>query len=313
LSYENGALKCFVDNWQFYTVAGEPLISEEQATDLALNVALNFSYTTKDSTGKDITVSNVTVESIGDPALCYLNYQAADSARGGDPFMLYPSWYVPLGFDKFYPGSVAGVFVRFWADTGKLSDISPIVIDGSYTATGKVTTEPYSDNLQIQNNIMLFAPAALIVLACIIGFILNMNKSWFYPFKSIQKRTTKPYTLLLCVLMLTGLAFVWVPKAEATVSGSSGALIFGSNIEQFSGIAYNVEGLGDVLYDEPGAIVNITDTVEDYFSNSQAYDFVHKNYANYDKTHMLNDISSMESNYDSVAVLYLGHKVGISG
>jgi hypothetical protein len=61
LTYLNGVFKSFTDNWQFYTIVGEPTVSKEQALDLALNATADFSYISKDSLGVQVNVSNVKV------------------------------------------------------------------------------------------------------------------------------------------------------------------------------------------------------------------------------------------------------------
>jgi hypothetical protein len=87
LTYENGTLKSFVDNWQFYTVTGTPKVSGEQAANLALEAIEDFSYASQSNS--NVTVSGFKVASVGNASLCYLNYQEVDCARGGDPFTLF--------------------------------------------------------------------------------------------------------------------------------------------------------------------------------------------------------------------------------
>jgi hypothetical protein len=128
LTYEYGDLKCFVDNWQLYTVAGTPTINEKQAVEFALNVSAGFSLSAVDSNGENVTISGFKVASVGEPALVYLNFHEVESARANDPFVLFPCWYVPLGFDKAYFGDITGLYVRLWADTGEISDISLMTV-----------------------------------------------------------------------------------------------------------------------------------------------------------------------------------------
>jgi hypothetical protein len=125
LSYQDGNFKSFTDNWQFYTIANENTISRDQAVNFALNASANFSYSTMNSSGSTVTISDFKVASVGTTTLCYLNYQSSASARGKDPFVLYPSWYIPIGFDKVYNDGLSGVNVRLWADNGKISTIAP--------------------------------------------------------------------------------------------------------------------------------------------------------------------------------------------
>lgn len=121
LSFLNGRLQTFLNNWPLYRIGGEPKISKEEAIDIALNASKNYSYKIKNESGILEDVSGFKIASVGEPALYYLNYEVEDSPRGGDSFTLFPEWYVPLGFDKYYLGGVTGMTVRIWADTGEVS------------------------------------------------------------------------------------------------------------------------------------------------------------------------------------------------
>lgn len=128
VSYFNGQLESFMDNWQFFTIGGKPKISGEQALAIALKALRNFSY----SPSEGEIVSKFRIATSGDPiktALSYLNYPEQSEARGGDPSTFYPSWWVGIGFDNFYPGGITGVTVRLWADSGEVSSID-LMING---------------------------------------------------------------------------------------------------------------------------------------------------------------------------------------
>jgi hypothetical protein len=316
LSYEFGTLKSFVNNWPFYTVAGEPNISREQAVDLALDVVANFSYAASVS-GENVSVSGFKVASVGNASLCYLNYQEANLARDNDPFTLYPSWFVPLGFDKFYPSNIAGAYVRFWADTGEVCDIVPMIVDSatyiSNTTDVKIkdgSEAIWANTTELQahsDSFFVFAPILLIVLAVFVVYS-GMNKSRFF---SINKKgTSKPLAALLCCLLFVSLIIIFVPKADAYSTTEAGSLIFGSLMDQYSG-TIEIPGRGTVSFAELTAVDHVTSTVNDYFENN-GYDDVHKYYG-FNKYILLNEISNMEASYDSIAVLYLGHKADIAG
>jgi len=101
LSYDDGLLQSFLDNWHLFTIANcENKLSAEEAIAIAVKGAKNFSYELDTGNGTT-TISDFKIEAIGKTSLCYLNYMTGNSTRSGDPFTLYPSWYVPLGFDKF--------------------------------------------------------------------------------------------------------------------------------------------------------------------------------------------------------------------
>ena len=312
LAYEHGNLKYFVNNWQLYTVAESPQVSREQAVDLALDALAKFSYNTTVS-GENVSVSGFNVASIGDVSLCYLNYQDTDSARGGDPFVLYPSWFVPLGFEKFYPDSVAGVYVRLWADTGKICDLVPMVVDsagvessGAHLEEDRLVDETAgvavgSSDGQVYASLVI-VPVVLVV----VGFCLHMrwHRDALFRFKSpSSKGFVKPCSILLCALMLAGSVFVFIPPAKAFVSNTAGSLIFGSQVEQFDDYAL-VDGSW-VYFDEYGAIDDVTSSVYDSFSD---YGGRQPRYFGFSKNQMLSAISTVEANYDNVAVLYIGHK-----
>jgi hypothetical protein len=318
VAYEHGSLKYFVNNWQLYTVAGSPQISSEQAVDLALDALAKFSYNTTVS-GENVSVSGFKVASIGDVSLCYLNYKDTDSARNGDPFVLYPSWFVPLGFDKFYPGSVSGVYVRLWADTGKLCDIVPMVVDSAGVESSDapfegdrlvdeaagVAVDSSSDG-QVYASLVV-VPVGLVV----VGFCLRLRwhrDALFFRFKGKSSRGfVKPWSVLLCALMLAGSVFVFAPPAQALVSNNAVSLIFGSQVKQFVDWV-EIEEDEWVYFDELGSISDATNSVYNSFSG---YDSRQRYFdPPFNKNQMLNAISNAETSYDSVAVLYIGHKNG---
>jgi hypothetical protein len=316
ISYQNGVLKSFVDNWQFYTIAGEPEISREQAVDMVLSRVANLSYTSVVS-GENVSVSGFNVASVGEASLCYLNNQDADRARGSDPFTLYPSWFVPLGFDKFYPGGVTGVYVRFWADTGELCDVVPMTVDAVSENADEIDLESGSadtvdtNDLNVNDaleNSVLFVPVIAIVGAFFVCFCLRWRKSLLSG-PSLAKKSFRPLTVVMCFLILASLVLVSVPKAEAYVTGSAGALIFGSKVGQFTGTVqindpYNIWH-GEHDFEEEEAVGTVTSTVYSHFDE---YDGRNR-YFGFNKNQMLAAILSAESNYDNVAVLYIGHRV----
>jgi hypothetical protein len=189
LTYIDGVFKSFTDNWQFYTIAGVPNLSKEQALDLALNTTSEFSYIAKDSSGVEVNVSNVKVASVGESVLCYLNFRDSASARNGDPFTLFPSWYIPLGFDQVYPGSVTGSYVRIWADNGQLSIVSPMVCTAP--GTSENTTTITGTNL------------ATCLMVVSIPIIVAVGAALFY------LNGCRPQCLLVLYVLFWWLVWVW--------------------------------------------------------------------------------------------------------
>ncbi|MCW4023898.1 MAG: hypothetical protein NWF01_02550 [Candidatus Bathyarchaeota archaeon] len=324
LTYEDGSLKSFVDNWQFYTVMGEPKVSSEQAVDLALATTANFSYASP--LGGNVTVSGFKVASVGNASLCYLNYQETDLARGGDPFTLYPAWFVPIGFDRVYPGGVSGVYVRLWADMGEIKEIVPMVIgqeagvsdDFSEAPVVVEPTEIVSDaGLQMVHADFTLVSVVLVASFCVLGICLRSRLAGLVGVARLPRWRFKPLTGLLCVLMVSSLVLVFVPSAEAYLPNqSAGSLVFGSRYQQFN------DWSDGTYFDEPGAVNEVTNAVYNYFVNSPEYDSTSTKKeldstqnpdvpsTNFTKSVMLSDITYMRQNYDTFCALYIGHMNG---
>ena len=245
LSYHHGLLQSFLDNWQFYKIAGVPKISSQDAVAAALKAVPSLSYTVRTDSGDDVGVSGFKVVSVGNVTLSYLNYNeetSRQSVRGGDPFTLYPSWYVALGFDKVYLGSITGARVRVWADTGEVSIVDPMVYDGS------------SDNLtvpviaNIAPSRVFFFVTTLAVGGAIGLYLYGMRDERLGLKRSWKKGLSKPVLALLCALTLLSPMLIMAQEVNATGLKSE---IYGSTHGQ--------------LWDEFVAGGYVTDCIEDYF------------------------------------------------
>jgi len=289
LSYRDGALKCFLDNWQLYRVAGVALLSDDAALSEVMAALEDYTFDVVDTNEGNVTVSGFKVASVGNLSLCYLNYQDASAARGGDPFTLYPSWYVPLGFDKVYPGCVTGVYVRVWADTGEVSSISPMVY-------GMASSVEASGSGEVQEQaIVLSIPIAVAAGFCLIVFCFGTRRLRFVRFNSGSKRSLKLSTVLLCVLLSSGLLFAVIPKVQAVFPGSGASAIHASTYNQ--------------IPPEQAGAYTMSLTLEALFKNEY---YKTARYYNTSVTgyNVLNTAYSMDRNYDRVAVFYFGHMAG---
>ncbi len=289
LSYRNGYLKCFLDNWQFYKIAGTPHLSSEEAVAIALNASKDVSWNVK-NTDKGIAVaSGFEVASIGNLTLSYLNYREEGTARGGDPFTLYPSWYVPLGFDKVYPGCVTGAYVRVWADTGEVSGVSPMVSGGA----------PFSDCEQVlaaQNNApttFLMFPLAVAVVVATLGVSFYIARAVSSGRRSMRKSFFKSCGMLLCLLLSFGVLFAVVSPV--------GAIPADQNVKSMIYAAMYGQ-----LEDEADAAEDVCDTIKTYFDNT-GYDTTNAFGENTTYQYVIDNASRMEQDYDAVALFHFGH------
>jgi hypothetical protein len=177
LTYERGVFRAFYNNWALYTIAGTvPKVSAQQATDLAVEASKNFTYTVTDTNGSKQTVSGFSIApaSLGNTKLVYVNSRAQESARGGDPYELYLAWYVPLGFDRFYPGDVSGLTVILWADTGEVCGLNRVIVDSGFASSlVEDVGEDIGQTLQSQSSItqQVAVPSQVIGLSAVVGWL----------------------------------------------------------------------------------------------------------------------------------------------
>ena len=299
LSYWDGLLKCYMDNWWLYQTAGKPVVSSEEAVATALKASMSYSWSVANTAEGNVTVSGAKVVSVGNTTLCYLNYREASAARGGDPFTLYPSWHVPLGFDKVYPGGVTGAYVRVWADTGEVSEISPMIYgDASFS-------EQPSSKVKVQEQTTVAAvvpPIALVVAVGMVGFYLGNSKKRFC--WALKKRSLRLCSTLLCVAISFSLVFAAVPQAKA-VYGTVASVIYGSTVGQFQGYS------GGFTINEITAASQVCDMLEYLFRNNGYGDTTINAFdEGTTKQNILNNAYNMDRDYEDVAVFYHGHMNG---
>jgi len=129
VEFENGFLDYFIDKWSLCTIGSTDLnISEEEAIEIAMNAAENYSWNLSMSgDNPPVTVTEFNITGVSETTLSFGNYPTKNESRGGDPLILYPGWRVKLYFDKLYPGNVYGLDIGVWADTGEVNDIRALM------------------------------------------------------------------------------------------------------------------------------------------------------------------------------------------
>ncbi len=110
ISFRDGAFDGLHDERALYAIGDTTVnISKEQAISIAIDQAKNnYSY----SMGGGVIISDFNVTE--DRAVAWLGTSTREH------FVLYPIWNVMLFLDKRYPGSVIGLLVGLWADSGQV-------------------------------------------------------------------------------------------------------------------------------------------------------------------------------------------------
>jgi hypothetical protein len=217
LSYENGQLKCFLNNWPLYTVIGAPKVSVEQARTIAIEASKDFSYQVTYENGTVETVSDLKTasESLGYESLVYLNYDNQDDARGGDPFMLYPAWFVPLGLDDFYPGGVSSIMVLVWADMGEVSAIHEITADSNIVPAICKEASANQQTVDVVANQSTVFPPALALVAVFSLAVIPLVAVLKVKSRTGRRSYSRFWATLGLMMLLFSMVFLAVPSVSA--------------------------------------------------------------------------------------------------
>ena len=221
LSYRDGFLEYFVDNWNFYTIGNTSIVMpEKEAINNGLRDAQSYSWTmgTGNNTVKfkDFKVAQAMMwETI------FSNGVTAETARNKDPLTLYPMRHVWVSLDKSYPGNVYGVEVFYWADTKDLYRMQ----------------ERYS-NLEIPQNLFGASNSAKnselfidpfdssIALAALASMAFVLSVFWIFKRSLVQSKILKIGGILLCFLLIFSIFMLPISKVSATVNRN--AIVWGS-------------------------------------------------------------------------------------
>jgi hypothetical protein len=274
ISYNQNRLQCFQDSWDLYQIAGTPKVSEKEAIETALWAIQNYQYNLSTAEGV-ITVTDFKAEVVTDLVLSYLNEFEPDTR--GDAFVLYPSWYVPLGFDKVYRGGITGAVVRVWADNGQVSSINPMIYNIETPETSPTTNT---------------AASTILPLALLAGMLGTTTGCCIY-LSVVKKRGLKVWKALpICGLILFSLFAVTAQPATAAVN--SKAEIYASYWEQSPG--------------EQSAMSTLTTTIQSRF-NSVGYDT--QRYCGTETSGTVYaNIQNDNLNYIRTAIFHFGHMAG---
>ena len=301
LIYEKGTFKAFFNNWPLYNILeSKSNFSTEQATELAIKASGNFSYPVTFDNGTKMMASGFSIapESLGNAKLIYVNSVDQKLARGGDPFSMYLAWYVPLGFDRLYPGDVSGMTVILWADTGEVCSMDRVIVDSKF---GNAFADQTSDTATVQQLQQSDFSTQAIGLSAVTGLIfVPLIASKKFLLTGNMKRTRKFFGTLLCALVALSMIFISLPSANAvSVTGKSRVYsCYGIQTEN----GYYNQTADDYEADAMAALCNFVGNA----SLDAGYDTSNV-YSNTVNTAVVSNAGEDEQNYLGTMVFHAGH------
>jgi hypothetical protein len=285
LSYDGGQLKDFVNNWPLYKVVTDtPKISVEKASEIAIEASKSYSY--------DLTIDNRTLtvsgfkiapESLQGQTLSYLNFPDEGSARGGDPFMLYPSWYVQLGFDKFYPGDVTGLTATIWADTGEISSMHEMVCGIQLGKTASIDQETSTQHSSMSSAIIIVTLLTLVLLSVAGKRYLLITKG-------------KLWGTFLCFIIVSCLILAAIPKVDGSLPNS----------QRSKSMVYGIDSGTGLPTSEAAAAREVCNFIGNK-TGDNGYDATNLYGEDTTKVNVLTYTQSSETNFGRVAMFHFGH------
>lgn len=308
LSYHNGQLESFLDNWHVYTIGGVPTVSSQDAVTVALQAAKNYSYMAENAEGNNVKVSGFTVASVFNVSLSYVNYyetNSEQSVRGGNPYVLYPSWYVGVGFNKVYAGGVTGLNIRVWADSGNVSSVEPIIWTTAQNASSVATQSEGNSILTAMNQLLtmplLLPMVALTACSTIAAYVCTISNG-LNGFKRTWKKSLKNRKVIALGLILPLTLLIIVIPSACAQTLKSDTFVTKAGYPNYS----NTNTFDNA---EIAASVNMGNNIYNNYTyagvTSNDYTFPEQNSCNY--TAITGPIQSDENNYNEISVFAYGN------
>lgn len=303
LNYEEGQLKSYTNNWQLFEVKGKPSLSEKQALEIAIDASKNFSYNITNEKGENETIFGpfaLADTSLARTSLGYINLNNQKDARGGNPFDLYPAWYVTLGFSQFYPGDVSGMTVLIWADTGEVRATHEFVTNSQIGRLTDTTSTAHLNSLQVYDQTS--TGMVMITLLCVAGLLFGVRIVNKKTIALDRRLTVKPRTIFtISIALVMGVSMV-IPLGDAIVPDSMSRIYTFENPSAGSGfrnVTINVA--------EGAANGEVADYVNESFVNHGGYFTDVNRGSDFTKSSVTSYIASDEANYDRTAILVISH------
>jgi hypothetical protein len=218
LSFKNGFLSAFVDNWQLYDVGNSNIkLSKEDAANMALEAARSHTWNGKleDDT---LYATKFNSSNIKWVSLTFDNSLGINNTRSENPLVLYPVWHVGIALDKWY-GQLYGVVVDIWADTGEVRDVQ----EAWSTLPQPTTNANKEESPFTEAKFLLAFPSIVALVAGTLIWIIQKKK--LHRQSLLKARSSKIVGLMLCILIASMIFSTPIMAVNAT---SRGAVVWGS-------------------------------------------------------------------------------------
>jgi hypothetical protein len=239
ISYENGFLKYFIDNWNLYRVGSTDVnLSEKQAIEIAYENAKKHSWKVNIDNTTMVEINNFNLTDVAVKQLVFCNSHNADNPHDADTLTLYPMWRIGINLDKFYPGNVYGLYVDIWADTKQVraiqeafTTLDPEFYSNIGTPFDKIATieESSIEKSQLSSSLSTatFLLFPIVFIFGTMGILLYLRNKGLYYLSS--KHSHRIAMLLICFLMLFSTIASSISSADAMHKGR--ATIWGSTVQ----------------------------------------------------------------------------------
>ncbi len=145
IHFKNGEFEGFGDGWTLYKVGNIDAISKDDAINIAMERAKNYTtYVSADSNNWTEVKPNIVTDRV----------DATLNGLAREPLTLYPAWDIQLYFDKVYQ-TQDGLQIRIWADTKEIQFFLPTSHGGSQLPQNQQTEPLPTPSLTNQPNTSL--------------------------------------------------------------------------------------------------------------------------------------------------------------
>jgi hypothetical protein len=311
LEYRDGFLKAFIDTWNLYKIGSTTVnLSEKQAEEIAMKNARAFTWSVG-SGNQTIVINNFNITKPMVAHLMFCEAGNASNARDSDQLALYPMWRIGVGLDKFYPGSVYGISVDIWADTGQVKEIFELIstLSASNGETATIAESSISNQTSTATVQTDSFTAIWIVLAPFAVIAISVFPVWLIrkktPLHSLRlPKVRKIGATVLCILI--GLVTLMsLASAVSTVNAAACSVVWANSS---AGDPYLYHTTSEIDYQYALSLI-----IDAWFG-SAGYD--HHNYQpnmQTTKNNVLTYTGYYDQCYPSVETVYFDHGIGMKG